>query len=32
MGLKDWIDQTVKNDQDFGRDGKDNPNGKPNGK
>jgi hypothetical protein len=27
-----WVKQTARNDADHGRDGKDNPNNKPNGK
>jgi len=27
-----WLEKVVKNDQDHGRDSKDNPNNKPNGK
>jgi hypothetical protein len=37
MGSKDsdlaaWVDKLAKNDADYGRDSKDNPNNQPNGK
>ncbi len=32
MSVSDWLDNLIKNDQDHGRDGKDNPNNQPNGK
>jgi hypothetical protein len=30
--VEEWLKQTAQNDQDYGRDSKDNPNNKPNGK
>jgi hypothetical protein len=32
MGLKDKLDELANNDAEHGRDSKDNPNNKPNGK